>query len=1018
MQGKGLIKFFLGLMLLVCVYQFSLYIPTNRVEKDAEAANMVNGEVDRDGYRAYLDSISSEDIMTIPGIASFTYNELKGQQLAQGLDLKGGMSLVLQVDLKDFLFKLSNENKDETFLLALDNAEKALKTSQSDFITIFADEYQKVANGKTLGNIFIKNQSLRDDIQFDTPDGEVISLARAKADETVQLTFDRLKERIDKTGVVQPNISLDRERDLIIVELPGIDNPERARILVSKAAKLEFWRVYRASDAGITQGLIAADDQLKATLGADDSEQEREILSINNNYASTTDADGNVTVDSSVITSVDTVYADAPFVGGPLLSLLQPSGPVQSAIIGTAKGNTRNTISRYLEDPTVKALFPADLMFKWGKDPIRNLEGVKTTDYYLYAIKKDRGRDGAPLEGDKVIDASAQPDPTTGKIQVSLEMDNKGAQIWGQMTTEAANDANREIAIVLDDEVVSAPRVNGPILGGNSSISGDYTIQEAQDLANILKVGKLPADINIIQEKIVGPTLGAENIARSQWSLIIGLGLVLLFMLVYYSGAGIVSIIALVLNIVFIFAALASYGTVLTLPGFAGIVLTIGMAVDANVIIFERIREELRAGKSTAMAIADGFNFSYSAIIDANVTTIITALVLAKFGLGPIKGFAVVLIIGVLASLFTAVLVGRLIFSWWETKGKDISFSTGLSKGAFANLNIDWLGKRKITYVISGVFVLLGIYALATSSFDLGVDFKGGYSYNVALDEGQTLNREDVAAALDASFGSPTTVKAVDGGRSFDITTSYGVDMTEDNVDELVMSKLHAGINGLVGGNLDIEQFKNPTGKGAHVESSYKIGSTIADDIRASSFKAGVFALLLIFLYIFIRFSKWQYSLGAVAALFHDVLIVLAVFSFGRYIFGFPLEIDQNFIAAILTVIGYSINDTVVVFDRIREFMGEYSNRTKEEIINLAINNTISRTIITSLTTLFVVAVLFFFGGESTKGLAFALLVGILVGTYSSVFVATPLMSDFSGELKTKESAADSKKRFSKAAKA
>jgi len=378
MQGKGLIKFFLGLMLLVCVYQFSLYFPTNKVEKAAEAANFVDGKVDRDGYRAYLDSISSDDIMTIPGIASFTYNELKGQQLAQGLDLKGGMSLVLQVDLKDFLYKLSNENKDETFNLALNNAEEALKDNQSDYITVFADEWQKVSNGKSLGNIFIKNQSLRDEIQFDTPDGQIISLARTKANETVQLTFDRLKERIDKSGVVQPNISLDAERDLIIVELPGIDNPERARILVSKAAKLEFWRVYRASDPGITQGLVAADDQLKKTLGSAEVEQEREIDFIKTNYAETTDANGNVTVDSSEVVSVDTNYVQPAFVGGPLLSLLQPSGPVQSAIIGTAKRNTRATISKYLDEPTVKALFPSDVVFKWSKDAVRDLEGQKT----------------------------------------------------------------------------------------------------------------------------------------------------------------------------------------------------------------------------------------------------------------------------------------------------------------------------------------------------------------------------------------------------------------------------------------------------------------------------------------------------------------------------------------------------------------------------------------------------------------------------------------------------------------
>ncbi|MBT8218527.1 MAG: protein translocase subunit SecD, partial [Bacteroidia bacterium] len=938
MQGKGLIRFFLGLMLIICIYQFFLYIPTNKVEKQAEeyATSIAQDAPDEeerrslfsDARRAYLDSMSTEKIFGTKLIKEYTYNELKQQQLAFGLDLSGGMSVVLQVDIREFLYALSDENKDATFIQALDNAEAELKNSQSDFVTIFADEFQQIAEGKSLANIFNKNQALRQDINFDTPDGEVISLIRTKANETVQLTFQRLKERIDKLGVVQPNVSLDAARDLIIVELPGIDNPERARSFLQAAAKLEFWNVYRVNDAGIIPAFLAADSKLANLRAGEEVEEEAPVIeSIDTIYAQSTDADGNITIDSTDIT-IDTLFAaEDPFASnGPLLSLLTLNGTGTTlnyalTVMGTSERNARGTISAMLEEPAVKALFPNDVIFRWSKDPVKDITtGDRTTTYELYAIKKERGKDGAPLEGDMVIDASAQPDPTTGQVQVSLKMDNKGAAIWGQMTSVAAADNNREIAILLDDEVVSAPRVINAILTGDSQITGDFTIQEGQDLASILQIGKLPAQTKIIQEKNVGPSLGAENIARSKWALIIGSGMVLLFMLLYYAGAGIVSIVALVLNIVFIFAALASYGTVLTLPGIAGIVLTIGMAVDANVIIFERIREELRSGKSTATAIADGFKFSYSAIIDANVTTIITALVLAKFGLGPIKGFAIVLIIGVLSSLFTAVLVGRMIFDWWTSKGRDVNFATSISRGALSKVNIDWIGKRKIAYVISGTIIAAGFVSFATRGFDFGVDFKGGYSYNVALSDDSSLERDDVYDILNETFAATTTVKEVENANTFDITTSYGVDIEADDVDDQVMQKLHEGFSTLLATELDYDDFKNPNGVGTHVESSYKIRPTIADDIRTSSYYAGTFALLLIFLYIFIRFNKWQYSLGAVAALAHDVLIVLSIFSIFKGLTSFSMEIDQNFIAAILTVIGYSINDTVVVFDRIREF--------------------------------------------------------------------------------------------------
>ena len=619
--------------------------------------------------------------------------------------------------------------------------------------------------------------------------------------------------------------------------------------------------------------------------------------------------------------------------------------------------------------------------------------------YALYAIKKERGGDRAPLEGDRVIDARSQPDPNTGEVLVSLAMDNKGAKIWGEMTTEAAQDNNRELAIVLDDEVVSAPRVNEPILSGDSQIQGDFTIQEGTDLANILQIGKLPAKTKNIQEALVGPSLGQENINRSLQSLLIGFSLVLIFMIIYYGVGGVVSIIALFANLFFIFGALSSYGTVLTLPGIAGIVLTIGMAVDANVIIFERVREELRGGKSMLTAIRDGFQHSYSAIIDANVTTILVAMILAYFGLGPIKGFAVVLIIGVISSLFTAVLLGRLMIDWWTGQGREMSFWTSISEKWFGNIGIDWLGKRKIAYVISGTIIVLGIGSFVLRGFELGVDFKGGYSYNVELIESIDVSAEDIRKELTTAFESEPVVKAVDASNTFNITTAYLINDDADDAEDRVMAKLFEGFNQIHGGNLELDQFKSPEGIGTHVTSSSKVGPTIADDIQKSSIKATVFALLIIFFYIFIRFNRWQYSLGAVAALFHDTLIVLSIFSLGYGILPWSMEIDQAFIAALLTVIGYSINDTVVVFDRIREYLNTYISVPKTEVINRAVNSTISRTLITSLTTLFVVLILFVFGGGSIKGFAFALVIGIIVGTYSSVFIATPLMNDFSGDM-------------------
>lgn len=1018
-------------MTIVCVLQYLYILPTRKVEKAADnyarAIASPDGDLDQRTLfkatrTAFLDSMSSEVVWKIPLIGQFTYEELKAKQLAYGLDLSGGMSVVLQVDLRDLIRTLANNTKDRDFESALEKANQNLRSAQSDYVTLFAQAYQEQVGAEAkLAPLFASNPSLREQITFETTNSEVISIIRTKADETVDLTYKRLKERIDELGVVQPNVSLDAARDLIIVELPGISNPERARRFLQATAKLEFWDVYRVTDENFTDKFLRADKkmarlkeggEIDSTLLAEEEVQTR----IDTTYEYKYDSTGTV-YDSVEVYNEVAVNNDPLLNRGPLLSLLDINNPqtglMPYSVLGLADRNKKEAITKMLQRPEIRSEFPNDMVFMWSRKSVKDYQTKEETDRYeLYGIKKQKGSDKPPLEGDRVTDASPNPDPQTGEIQVSLRMDSKGAKIWGEMTSRASKEGNRPIAIVLDNEVESAPNVQNPILNGNSSITGNYTLAEATDLSKILQIGKLPAKTKIIQEALVGPSLGQQNINASITSLLIGFGLVLIFMILYYGGAGIFSIVALLMNLFFIFGALASYGTVLTLPGIAGIVLTIGMAVDANVIIYERVREELRAGKTLMSSISDGFKHSYSAIIDANVTTILTAFVLAYFGLGPIKGFAVVLIIGVLSSLFTAVLIGRMMIDWWTGKDRDLNFWTGFSKNAFANMNIDWLGKRKVAYVISGVIILAGIGSMLTRSFELGVDFKGGYSYTIQFNESDNADATAIRASLGKAFGATPVVKAVSTENTYSVTTSYLINDDSDAADSLVMLKLHEGINEVVGGTLALKDFKDPDSQTIHVMSSSKVGPTIADDIKTSAIYATIFALLLIFLYIFIRFNKWQYSLGAVAALFHDTLIVLGIFSLFHGVLPFSLEIDQAFIAAILTVIGYSINDTVVVFDRIREFMNDYTNKSKEEIINMAINSTVSRTVITSLTTLFVVAILLFFGGSSIRGFAFALFIGIVVGTYSSIYVATPIMSDLTGEIEAKEK---KKKSFSRA---
>ncbi len=980
MQSKGIVKFFLVLLLLICAGQFIYYIPTNRVEKEAEAyakkmaATEMGDKVsaERIARSHYLDSMSSVKVFSVPLIGSYTYQELKARQLALGLDLKGGMSVLLQVDLKDFLRALSGNSTDANFTQAIAQAQKAQTESQGDFITLFVQEYKKIAGDGKLASIFARNETLKGQINLESSDAQVQALLRTKANETVKETNQRLKSRIDKLGVVQPNISLDAGRDIIIVELPGIENPERARSFLTKAAKLEFWEVYRISDPQLGNTLVDADNTLKALqAGKPDSLMKKDSA--------------------------------AAMTAGPLFSVLSPNGGNMSpAVVGIAEKNKREIVMKYLTQPEIASKFPRDMIFAWGKDAIKDATGKSTGAYDLYAVKKSAGKDGPALDGERVTNARVQTDDGGGGVGVSLQMDNAGAAQWAALTTQCARDNNREVAILLDNEVVSAPRVINPITGGNSSITGSYTVQEAQDLASILQVGKLPAKAEIIQENVVGPTLGAENIRNSVMALALSFLSILLFMSIYYSTGGLISIIALFLNLFLIIGALTSYGTVMTLPGIAGIVLTMGMAVDANVIIYERIREELAEGKSTAQAISDGFKHSMSAVIDGHLTAFLTSVVLIWKGIGPIKGFGVVLAIGVVFTLFTAILVSRLMVDYWTGKGKDIRFFAKFSEGAFKGINWDWMVLRKKAYLFSTAIILAGVVSFFVRGFELGVDFKGGYKFEVATD--QKISIDQMRDALTKSFeGQSTIVKAVNTDNTYDITTSYLITEKGDDVQEKVIQKLFEGINGVSGGKLDYEKFKNHDVNATHIKSSVKVGPTVADDIKTSSIWTTFFGILIIGVYILFRFSRWQYALGIVIAAVHDVLITCSIFTILHGFVPWSMEINQDFIAALLTIVGYSINDTVIVYDRIREYMRKYTQKPMAQVINDGINSTLSRTIITSLTVLMVTFILFIVGGAGIKGFAFALFVGLLAGTYSSIFVAAPVMMDFSKNLDLSE---------------
>ena len=975
MQNKGLIKLFAFLFGLVSIYQLSYTFITNKVEKDATvfATNKISeSEEDyltkREALEAqYLDSIGGNSIL------GFTnYDEAKKKELNKGLDLKGGINVTLQISVKDILKGLANNSKNPVFNKALADADAASKNSDATYIDLFFESFDKIKGDTKLASPDIfANKGLSDVINFQMTDDQVKPIIRTKIDESIVSAFEVLRERIDGFGVTQPNIQREGNSGRILVELPGARDIGRAQDLLSSTAQLEFWETYKQSNPSLSNFLQAANERLKTLV---EVEQPEEMVKPESEL-------------DSLLSDVAQDSLDFSQEVNPLFSLLIPANPNGNALISAAVQDTAK-IGEYLRMKEIRRLIPADIQFVkfvWE----RPTEGSEVVE--LYALKSNR--DNTPrISGDVVSDASDTFDQYN-KPAVTMTMNTKGAKEWEKLTGDAFNNQTG-IAIVLDNKVYTAPGVSsGPISGGRSEITGTFTINETKDIANVLRAGKLPASAEIIQSEIVGPSLGQEAINSGFFSFMIAMAIVLLWMVFYYGKAGIFADIALLLNILLIFGVLVSLNAVLTLPGIAGIVLTIGMSVDANVLIFERIKEELAKGKGQSQAIADGFGNALSSILDANITTGLTALILFVFGSGPIKGFATTLLIGIVTSLFTAIFITRLLVDWYVSgKGRKLDFSTALTKNLFKNINIDFLAKRKIAYIVSSILVAIGLFSLLTQGLQQGVDFIGGRSYTVRFEK--MVNPSEIASELNTVFGSGTNVKTYGEANQIKITTPYKVDVEGIEVDSEIQNKLYTTLQKYLPDGTSFEDFTIGSGeKSIGILQSVKVGPTIADDIKKNAFLAIIGSLVVVFLYILFRFRRWQFSLGAVVAVFHDIMLVLGVFSIFGKLMPFNMEIYQAFIAAILTVIGYSLNDTVVVFDRIREIIAEKGWKAGENT-NLALNSTLSRTLNTSMTTLVVLLAIFIFGGESLRGFMFAMIIGIIVGTYSSLFIATPVMYD------------------------
>ena len=970
MQSKGFVKLVAILLAIACVYQLTFSLKTRSVEKDAveyAAAFPAEEQVAMEQY--YLDSIQNKVVYNI-GLAQFTYKQCKEKEINLGLDLKGGMNVMLEIQVEDVVKSLAGDSKnDPAFVAAIDSAAQALKEGSGDYITTFAKAYAEASNGGKLVDIFLSPD--RKDITPGMSDDEVVKILRQETEDAISASFNIIRSRIDHFGVMQPNIQRLPNSNRILVELPGVKEPERVRKLLQGTASLEFWTTYNGQE--LLQSLLRADAVVKSLQGEEAVEA------------------ADATLAAEVAEGAEQNASRFSREQNPLLALLSPDY-AGGAVLGAAVAADVATINKYLALPEVRDCFPADVDFKWG------IKGEPMFDnrMCLYAIKVERADGKAPLDGSVISDARATYSQTGADAEVSMAMNSNGIAEWAQLT---ADNINKCIAIVLDGYVYSAPVVRNKIEGGNSSITGNFTIQEAQDLANVLKSGKVPAPARIIQDTVVGPSLGQESINSGLMSFVIAFILVLLYMGLFYKTAGWMASVALVTNVFLLMGVLVSFGAVLTLPGIAGIVLTMGMAVDSNVIIFERIKEELRGGKGISAAIKDGFSNAYSAIIDGNLTTIITGIVLYIFGNGPVQGFATTLIIGIITSLFCSIIITRMLLGWIVAKKGSVSFSRSWSENWLTNFKFDFIGKRKMSYIISGVIILVSVVSLFVQGLNLGVEFTGGRTFVVRFD--QDVTAEQVRAQLTEAFADAEDaanasfeVKQYGEKNQMRIVTQYKHDDTSEATTEEVEILIYNALKPLYSYDITLDGFKNTQDDVNGIISADKIGPAIAKDMTTGALFAVIFSLIAIGLYITVRFKKWQWATGATAALAHDAFIVIGMFSVCYAFMPFNLEIDQAFIAAILTIIGYSINDTVVIFDRIREYNVLYPKRNIRENINNALCSTLARTINTSGTTLVTLLAIFIFGGATIRGFVFALLVGVIVGTYSSLFIATPLAYD------------------------
>ncbi|MCK5856397.1 MAG: protein translocase subunit SecDF [Bacteroidales bacterium] len=1033
MQNKGAIRLLAILFALVSIYQLSFSFFTSKTEKKAieysespsvyaEATRLASATgrpenvlLDSLKDRAenyYLDSMNNEVIYPL-AIIDYTYKDCKEREINLGLDLKGGMNVTLQVSIEDVVTAMAGSNvSDPHFRKALDGAVLAQQNSQEDFITLFYEAWKLDNPGIKLSSVFATVE-LKNLVNPSSTDDEVIKVLEDQAEAAIGNTYDILSKRIDKFGVAQPRIQRLQTAGRILVELPGVKDPRRVRRLLQSTARLEFWETYSFSDPKIYEAVQQADNITRKYYKGESLNDEKETVVED---SSVVDADI-VAADEAVDNMTDTASSDDDLVIDEtqtkedekvdgsigLFNYLVPNFrqnnegqyfPGNGPIMGYAQIRDTARVNRMLAMPEVKALFPRDARFYWGFKSPKYMErnGIKSTALELYIIHVT-SRDGEPpLDGEAISDASRQYSQN-GRVEVDMSMNADGAHIWKNLTED---NLKKSIAIVLDKSVYSAPTVQSVISGGRSQITGDFTPEEGADLANVLKSGKLPVPARIIEEAIVGPSLGKEAVNAGMISFIAAFILVLIYMAFFYNKAGLVADIALVANIFFLFGVLASLQAVLTLPGIAGIVLTLGMAVDANVIIFERIKEEIRAGKGMRLAISDGYKNAYSAIIDGNVTTLLTGIVLFIFGSGPVQGFATTLIIGIITSLFSAIFISRLTFSWLLEKNKTISFSTKLTANFMANAKFDFIGWRKKAYIVSGVIIVIGLASLAFKGLNYGVDFAGGRTYVVRFD--QAVNTQDVADALKVQFVDENgkeirpEVKTFGPVSQVKITTKYLINDRDTKSDSIVDYAVFKGVKGFFTSQIDYESYSSSDdNKAIGMMSSQKVDPTISDDLVWEAYLALFFALIIIFLYIAMRFRNWQYGIGGLVALTHDALIVVSLYSIFSGILPFDMEVDQAFIAAILTIIGYSINDTVIIFDRIREYTGLFTKRSLKENMNHALNSTLSRSINTSGTTIVVLLTIFIFGGEVIRGFAFALLAGVVVGTYSSVFVAAPV---------------------------